>query len=239
MSDLQKPSIFGVLIDDVTQKAMSSTIRDFLSSDRYHHIVTLNPEILLEAYRNDMYKNILNAAALRSIDGIGVFYALLIQRMKLQNRITGLDLMQMILTQADDRSGKVFLAANKRGLSKWRSVRDNLSVRYPHISFTGKDLDPQIFDHKLQDNSVDVVLCNFGAPEQEFFLHRLSDHHAKIGIGIGGAFDFITGAVPRAPRFMRTIGLEWLYRLYKQPQRWKRIYNAVIVFPYYVISKKK
>lgn len=86
--------------------------------------------------------------------------------------------------------------------------------------------------NKILDFSPDIMICNFGAPYQEkFIFHNLGKiPSVKIGIGIGGALDFLTGKIKRAPKWMRFLGLEWLWRLIKQPKRFKRIYRAVFVF---------
>ena len=82
--------------------------------------------------------------------------------------------------------------------------------------------------------------CNFGAPDQEYFLESLRgrSESVRLVMGVGGAFDFLTGKLPRAPRVFRVIGLEWLWRLFLQPSRWKRIWRAVVVFPIAVIQEK-
>lgn len=87
---------------------------------------------------------------------------------------------------------------------------------------------------KVYDFAPDILICNFGAPKQEkFIFHNLNKIPSlKVAIGIGGALDFITGKIKRAPKFMRKLGLEWLYRLIKQPERFKRIFKAVFVFTF-------
>jgi N-acetylglucosaminyldiphosphoundecaprenol N-acetyl-beta-D-mannosaminyltransferase len=81
-------------------------------------------------------------------------------------------------------------------------------------------------------------MCNFGAPWQEFFIRSQKNDIIKIGIGVGGTFDFWTGKVKRAPIFLRKIGLEWMWRLIQQPKRMRRIFRAVIIFPIRVIFNK-
>jgi len=84
-------------------------------------------------------------------------------------------------------------------------------------------------------------LCNFGAPYQELLLAGLRNQPGtiRVAMGVGGSFDFLTGKVKRAPRWMRAVGLEWLWRLLLQPRRLKRIWNAVVVFPVQVFLKNK
>ncbi|MFZ1720550.1 MAG: WecB/TagA/CpsF family glycosyltransferase, partial [Candidatus Moraniibacteriota bacterium] len=84
-----------------------------------------------------------------------------------------------------------------------------------------------------------LLFSNFRAPHQEFFIAKFKDKvsELRIGIGVGGAFDFLTGKRKRAPKWLRAIGLEWLWRVIQQPSRIRRIWNAVIVFPVRVFWK--
>jgi N-acetylglucosaminyldiphosphoundecaprenol N-acetyl-beta-D-mannosaminyltransferase len=100
------------------------------------------------------------------------------------------------------------------------------------------ELDWNVKSHISQYN---IILVNFGAPEQEQFIYSLKGQEnakIKLAIGVGGSFDFLTGKVKRAPAWMRSIGLEWLFRLIQQPNRWKRIWNAVVIFPIKVLFSK-
>lgn len=237
MSQKEQGHVFGVRIDNILHTTITKNIDAYLSGDQYHHIVTLNPEILLKARADAHYRDVLNGSDLNIVDGTGVRIALWRRGQSLNSRVTGVDLMHEILAKVDDFSGTVFLATHIEGLSSLQKVKDIFESLYPNITFSGADIDPKNVHKK--NIFADVVLCNFGAPEQEFFLNTLCDEQVKIGVGVGGAFDFVTGAVPRASKWMRICGIEWIYRLYKQPHRWKRIYNAVIVFPILSIINTK
>ncbi len=219
--------IFGTRIDLMSHDVLASAVDDYLTSTTYHRITTLNPEILLAARESAQYREVVNHADINIIDGTGVCLALWQRSAEHLTRVTGVDLMHMILTRVDACAGTVFLATRRDGLSTWTEAKNALEVRYPHIVFSGADLNPQ--STEPMHITADVILCNFGAPGQEVFLQRVTG--GKIGVGVGGAFDFATGALLRAPRWMRRIGCEWAYRLYQQPHRWKRMYRALIVFP--------
>ena len=85
-----------------------------------------------------------------------------------------------------------------------------------------------------------LLFVAFGHPKQEKWIFKHLDQlpSVKVAIGVGGSFDFISGNVSRAPEVLRSLGLEWLYRLIKEPWRWKRIYTAVVVFPFLVLKQK-
>lgn len=232
--------IFDVRIDCCTKDDMNCVISQFIASQSYHHIVTLNPEILLHARRNDAYRDVLNKSDLVIADGIGIKFALWRFGHHLPQRMTGVNVMHNILDTINAHAGSVFLATNKNGLSLYDDVYKTLHMLYPRIDFFGMDIDPyNANQHMSLKITADVVLCNFGAPEQEYFLSTILSKHVKIGVGVGGSFDFVTGILPRAPHIMQKCGMEWLFRLYKQPHRWKRIIRAVIIFPVYIICNKK
>jgi N-acetylglucosaminyldiphosphoundecaprenol N-acetyl-beta-D-mannosaminyltransferase len=162
--------------------------------------------------------------------------------------------MMEILHLAEKKNIPVFLAARKDGLSTWQETKEAILKKYPKLSILGKNIfchprvggDPvsglEVFslDYRLHGNDNFIVFCNFGAPHQELFLNSLKNDNIRIAMGVGGSFDFLTGKMKRAPVFMRRIGLEWLWRLLQQPQkRWKRIWNAVVVFPVKVIFGNK
>jgi N-acetylglucosaminyldiphosphoundecaprenol N-acetyl-beta-D-mannosaminyltransferase len=150
-----------------------------------------------------------------------------------------------ILEIADKSSYRVCLIANKKGLSTWEQTRDAILEKFSNLKIVGKNInyDKGEISKQVQNeiNKSDIVFVNFGAPLQEIFLYRLSKtgSGAKLGIGVGGAFDYIAGAVPRAPLWMRQFGLEWLYRLGIQPHRFYRIYKAIIIFPGIILFTKR
>jgi N-acetylglucosaminyldiphosphoundecaprenol N-acetyl-beta-D-mannosaminyltransferase len=233
--------ILGIRIDNLSKKEVLQKIKSFLKSANFHQIVTINPEIILQAKNNTDYKKILNNTSLNIADGIGVKFAFLRYGQKLKARYSGVDLMWNILEIADKSNYKVCLIASKKGLSTWEQTRDAILEKFPNLKIVGKNInyDKGEISNQVQNeiNKSDIVFVNFGAPLQEIFLNRLSKagSRAKLGIGVGGAFDYISGAVPRAPLWMRQIGLEWLFRLFQQPHRAKRIFNAVVVFPIKVL----
>lgn len=163
--------------------------------------------------------------------------------LKRLTRFPGADLMEEILKIANERHLSVYLAVRADGLSSYEEVKAAIVKKYLNITIGGANIDiadcrVQIADSKcvalqseIKNLQSAIILCNFGAPEQEIFLAKLHDTGAHLGIGVGGSFDYLTGKIRRAPRWMRSLGLEWLWRLILQPRRFRRIWNAVVVFP--------
>lgn len=232
------PNILEVFIDNLTKKEILRRVKDFLSEKKFHQIVTVNPEFILEAQKDQQFRNILNQADLRIADGIGIRFALFIQGKWLSARMPGADLMREILAISESQKLKVFLAINKEGLSAYKEIKNALNKIFPNILLrgsnlkkNGQEIPPDIFES-------DIVLCNFGAPYQEKFATKINSGRIRLCMGVGGSFDYITKKTSRAPKILRMAGIEWFWRLLIQPQRWKRIFKSIIIFPIKVIFYK-
>jgi N-acetylglucosaminyldiphosphoundecaprenol N-acetyl-beta-D-mannosaminyltransferase len=190
------------------------------SGERFR-IATVNPEYLLEAKRNRRFHESLRRADLALVDGFGIVLMARLFGQKLE-RYPGADLLSDMLEKAEAKNIPVFLALAETGLSRFEDIRAALAKRYPRVRVS-------LLEDPLSLPRAAVVLCNYGAPLQEYFLDQLPG--GSVRMGIGGAFDFLTGALPRAPRFFRASGLEWLWRLMLQPKRLPRIFRATVAFP--------
>ncbi len=256
----------NVKIDNLSQEEILNRVKNALNQKNqdktFLQINTVNPEFILEAQKNQKFRDILNAkTSLNIADGIGLKFASWRYGKNLKCRWAGVDLMGEILKIADKNKQRVFLIANKKGLIACQEVAEVIEKIYPNLEIKGvnvaverntKDLRFKIYD--LENNIIslyslksyilnhksDVLFCALGAPQQEILLHNLQDTGIKLAMGVGGSFDFLTGKIKRAPKWMRIIGLEWFWRLILEPRyRLKRIYNAVMVFPIRVIVNKE
>lgn len=238
MSSITSLYLCGVTVRNPSCTEIEDVIGHFLTDGASHYVVTVNPEMLHRAVHEPHFAGILNAADLHVIDGFGISCAFFYHRGRVLCRMTGVELMWQLVDRADRNDLMIFLAANAFGLTLWQEMADVIHDRYPRVRINGANIDP----HKPQldsDVRADIMLCNFGAPQQEYFLQACTKRHIfKVGVGVGGAFDFATGRITRAPRWMRRCGCEWLWRLIKQPSRWRRIMRAVIIFPWYVVRGK-
>ncbi len=230
--------ILGVRIDSLGKEKISDKVKYFLNENKFHQIATVNPEFILEAQSDAEFKKILNGSDLCVADGAGIWFAFLRYGKILKARTSGADLMEEILKIASEKSAGIFLAASKDGLSLWKETRDAILKKHPGLKISGADLDKNSPVYKMPDGYV-IVFCNFGAPYQEKFIDSIKNDNMRLAMGVGGSFDFLTGKIRRAPKFMRVIALEWLWRLIQQPKRIKRIFNAVIIFPIKIIFTSK
>ncbi len=158
----------------------------------------------------------------------------------LPERVTGTDMMELICKNIAD-SRKIYLLGGTPGIAnKTASI---LKKKW-HTNIVGTNsgsADESAEDEIVKDinrSRADILFVAFGAPKQELWIARNLEkfQSVKVVIGIGGAFDFISGNIKRAPSIMRKLGIEWLYRLILQPSRIKRIINATIVFPLTIIK---
>lgn len=236
--------ILGVPISVDGRARILEKVRSFLREARFHRIATVNPEFLVLASRDSSFRENLLAADLRVADGFGMVLSGLLQGEEVP-RFPGVDLLHDILSIAEKDEYSVFLAIRQDGLSLYSDVHAALLKMHPRLQIDGMDVDiadSQVLSlkSKIINHKSKIILCNFGAPEQELFLESLrsTPSDVRLAIGVGGSFDFLTGKQKRAPKWLRVLGLEWLWRLILQPKRWKRIWNAVVVFPVKVLLQK-
>jgi len=228
-------TILGVRIDNFFVREIKEKIFAILQENpRQKFITTLNPEILLEAHQEEEYRDILNNADLNICDGFGVKLISFLKGKKIKARFTGADLVDFLLDKASNTGSRVLVIAAKNSLSAPAEIEQRIKKRCPDLYAksiyfsSGQDF----FENAIMKQA-EIVFVNFGAPEQEKFIfeNRAKFPNAKILIGVGGTFDFLTGKICRAPRFLRALGLEWLWRLMREPKRFRRIWNAVVIFP--------
>jgi N-acetylglucosaminyldiphosphoundecaprenol N-acetyl-beta-D-mannosaminyltransferase len=158
---------------------------------------------------------------------------------KIKNRFTGVELADFLLKKAKNTNLKVLVVVSKNSLSAPLEIERGITDKFGLAAKAKYFPDPIFFDCE-EAKEAQIILVNFGAPEQENFIneYRHKFPEARILAGVGGAFDFLTGRFKRAPKIFRNLGLEWLWRLFQEPKRIKRIYSAVIVFPFLSLTRK-
>ncbi len=233
--------LFGINVSKITKKELWEKINEYLSGKQQKYLVTINPEIILHAGKDEEYFYILNHSAINIPDGVGLKFAGWLSGKNLKI-IPGADLVKDMLDFAQKKNKKVGIINWAHGLSNKNDIEKALKKKYPQLKFFVKDVENPS-KTSLKDNSElnnfcpDILFVTFGAPEQEkFIFHNLKKiPSVKLAMGVGGSFDYLTAKAKRAPWIMRKIGLEWLWRLFgflsgQKKGRKKRIYNAVIKF---------
>jgi len=241
-----KVNILGVLIDNFKKAEVLGAAEQFLSNGRQHYIVTANPEMVVAAGKDKKFLEILNKADLTVPDGFGLILAARYLGKQLFERVPGVDLMLDICRMVEQKSYSVFLVTAEEGLSKPEETIAALNKKFPGLKIGGVVLAEGESSEKIiteiNEARPDVMFVSLrGIGRQEKFINESLNKipSVKIAMGVGGAFDFISGKIKRAPRSMRRIGLEWLWRLFMQPWRLKRILTATAKFSWLVIRKGK
>lgn len=217
-------------------------------------IFTVNPEFVVDAFYDLEFQKTLNNSDYNSIDGFGVAwkvfseeYKSFFSTKKISNYVfTGVDISEKVLEILNRESMSLFLLGGSKENRVSEKVAEYIKSKFPKINLIGysSDFSYKEFDDKdtlrfinqrMKEKSIsviDVVLVAYGHKNQEFWIERNQNLiPAKICIGVGGTFDYLSGNIKRAPKIMRNFGLEWFFRLLTQPSRILRIFKAVILFP--------
>ena len=224
--------ILGVRVDNLSMNEVLEKIRGFLNDGRQHQIVTVNPEFIVKAQKDEEFKKILNEADLAIPDGTGLLWASRMLGESLKERVAGVDLISVIMNQESGIKSKVFLLGGRN------RIAEKIAMQWAAVIGFTEDI--EITVSSVNGCQPDILLVALGAPKQEKWIAENLKKVAsvKLAIGVGGAFDMISGRIRRSPRLMQKIGLEWFWRLILQPWRVSRIFNAVIVFPWLVLKSK-
>lgn len=238
------PAILGINLSNGSEEEALKKVSEFLNGNSMHYLVTPNPEIILAAQTDPDFFKILNQADLSLADGFGLKLAGLLTKQKI-TRITGADFSLKILALAQMRKLKVMIINWENGLSSAREIKAVLQKNYPHLDCLVADVSRDLSldagaQVVLNDFAPTIIFTTLGFPYQEkiIFNNLKNWPSVRLAIGVGGTFDFLTGKARRAPRIMRQLGLEWLWRLIRQPRRIVRIYRATFVFMAKILFNK-
>ena len=236
-------NILGVNISQLTMAETVKTALDFLEDGKNHVIYTPNSEIIYEAYKNPDFADVLNSADINTADGIGVVYASKLLGKPLSERVAGFDFLNNLIEAAAPLNKRVFLFGSKPGVAEEAGAE--LERKYPGIVIAGtrdgyfKDDESEQIANQIKQAEPDIVFVCLGAPKQENWIYKYKDIiGAKIIMGAGGSLDVLAGKVERAPEKWQKAGLEWAYRLKKEPKRFMRM-TALPKFGFTVLLRGK
>ena len=227
-----KINVLGIHFDDLTVAEAVEIGSRFLDSDCFHYAVTPNPEFILSAEKDGAFRSIINRADLVLADGIGVIHSARLLGTPLKGRVTGVDFAANMLAELDQRGGRLFLLGAKPGVAE--TAGENISRQYPNLTVCGthdgyfKQDEPVV--QTIREAKPDLLFVCLGAPKQEKWMAAHgADTGAKLAIGLGGVLDVYAGTVQRAPKAFQKLGMEWAYRLYKEPKRFGRMVRLPLV----------
>ncbi len=235
-------SILNIEIDHFSEDQLETILRGWLSGWQQKKIVTPNAEMILAAQKDKEFQRLLNEADMVLPDSVSLRYAVAAQGGKFRFRHPGTDTVIRLARLCQENKKKILLFGAEADIAK--RAGEELKKQFPGLEVVGlnpgvikKNEDGSYLNQELieliNSHQPDVLAVALGQKRQEQFINEYLSHcpTVKMAIGIGGAFDMIAGVLPRAPRWFRMTGLEWLWRLRLQPKRIGRIYRAVIVFP--------
>lgn len=225
---MDKVNILGVNVDMVDINGAADRIMEFLDEEGLHTVFTPNSEIIMAAYRDAAFADILNRADLLTADGIGVVYASKILKKPIKERAAGYDIACTVLDRIKDTGHKLYLFGGKPGVAEDAMTR--LLQKYKGLKIVGlrngyfKPEDEKSIVEDINNSGADIVFVCLGAPLQEKWIDRhRTELKTHVAMGIGGSLDVFAGKTERAPEFFCKTGLEWFYRLCKEPWRAKRM----------------
>jgi N-acetylglucosaminyldiphosphoundecaprenol N-acetyl-beta-D-mannosaminyltransferase len=229
--------VLGVRLDVVTEAGALAVMMQWIEAARSRsagapwttrQVVTLNPEMVMAAQANAQLRDIFAGASLVVPDGIGVVWAARLRGAQVPGRVTGVDTVVALARLAAERGWGLFLLGAAPGVAEAAAAR--LRDRFPGLivagthSGTPDPAEDALSAGLVRASGADVVCVAYGAPAQEEWIARNHDRlGAGLALGVGGTLDVLAGRVPRAPDWMRRAGLEWAFRLLRQPWRWRRM----------------
>ncbi len=221
-------SIHGLKIHNTTVKEARDSILNMLSEPRMHAVFTPNAEIVMQAVRNPELANMLNQADLLLADGAGVVLGSKLLKTPLREKVSGIDLAKALMSLNQNPKLSFYLFGGSPGVAEKAAV--HLLSNYPGIRIAGyrhgyfqPEETPGIVAD-INSKKPDILYVCLGAPKQEQWITENSSAlNCRAAIGLGGSLDVFAGVGKLAPEWMRKAGLEWLFRLIREPHRWRRM----------------
>ncbi|TSC80353.1 MAG: N-acetylglucosaminyldiphosphoundecaprenol [Candidatus Peregrinibacteria bacterium Gr01-1014_25] len=241
---MERIHLLGIPIDALTMEQALVRLRALLTGDAQCHVMTPNSEMLVAAVCDPAFAAVLRSTSLNLPDSAGLLWAARWTGQNLPERVAGVDAMTRFLEQVGEDHG-VFLLGADEGIAA--RAADALRARNPRLRVVGTHAGspspadaPSILD-RIRAASPSILLVAYGAPAQDLWIHThlRTLPSVRLAVGVGGTFDFWAGKRHRAPLWLQRLGLEWLWRLVREPRRWRRIFTAVVVFPWMVVRHKK
>ncbi|UCZ52712.1 WecB/TagA/CpsF family glycosyltransferase [Bacillus shivajii] len=233
---MESINILGLKISKLTQQQTVMKILSSVQRKKRMFVVTANPEIVMCAHEEEDYYRILQTADIITPDGIGVVKGARILGERIPERVAGYDLFLKLLKEANEKELSIYLLGAKE-IVLAKSV-DVIKKDFPNVNIVGHhhgyfNLHDETIVNEIKDKNPDFVFVALGFPRQEEWISRhISNFEKGVFIGLGGSFDVIAGETLRAPDIWIKLNVEWLYRLIKQPSRWRRMLSL----PHFIIK---
>ena len=227
--------ILGCRLDLLDQDAATEAVLRFAHEGAGAQVVTLGTEMVVYAQHDSAFRAVINSSALSLCDTVGVLAVARRRGAQLNERVTGVELMERLCQRAAAEGLPVYLFGGAEGVAA--DAAAILEVSFPGLIIAGarngfytSEEEPAIVE-TIRNSGARILFVGLGSPRQEMWLARnLRASGCGAGIGVGGSFDVISGRVKRAPMIWRQLGIEWLYRLIRDPRRLRR----QLALPYFI-----
>ena len=236
---VQKVEILNFFFNSLKKNELLSHLYKKINNKEKTFLVTANPEIVMYANKDAGYKDIIQGADYLIADGYGIILASKLLGKPLPERIPGFEIMTALLEEGDRQGWSVyFFGAKEEVVSK---AVTTVTERYENLTIAGYhngyfDWNDTYVQEEIKAKEPDLIFVALGFPKQEQWISSNINHFNKgVFIGLGGSFDVLAGAVKRAPLIWQKLNLEWLYRLIKQPSRWRRM----LALPHFILKVMK
>ena len=234
---MKRSTILNIKIDQRSKGDLNKFSSNALINSSKTDISFVNPEIILDATKNEMLNKYLNTITERNfIDGVGILIFKALFGNSMGPRNTGTDYMLELCKISEVENKKIFFLGGAPGVGenakvKFKELHPNSNIVGVHHGYFSIDEESEIIS-KINSTGTDILVVCIGCPKQEEFIMRnLSLLNAKLILGNGGALDYYSGVVVRAPKLIQTIGFEWLWRLFQDFNQ-KRILRQLKLFEY-------
>lgn len=234
--------ILGLPLDNISLLEAAEEI--LRPAPHTRQVSFINVDCVNRSCADAEYRGILQSSDLRLADGIGLRIAGRLLRSEIKQNVNGTDLFPVLCEMAAARGLRIFLLGGRPGVAA--DVASRMSARFPKLQFSGvrhgyfQPHEEAGVVNEINASGTDILLVAFGAPLQEKWIRRNRQRLAvRSALGVGGLFDFYSGRIPRAPQWLRELGLEWTFRLYQEPGRmWRRYLVGNVVFLARVLGEK-
>ena len=237
-------TILGIRLNNVTMTEAVETIVERMGGNGSQQICFVNADCANIAYRDHDYHEVIQQAGLVLADGIGLKLAGKLLARDIRQNVNGTDLFPRLCSALSSSGMGLYLLGGRPGVAE--GVRDWLAQEHPEVKVSGyhhgyftSEEEPEVIGH-IADSGAKLLLVALGAPRQDMWIsENLERTGVRVAMGVGGLFDFYSGRTPRAPQWMREMGLEWLYRFGQEPGRmWKRYFVGNALFLIRVIKAR-
>ena len=243
-----KVEILGIKLDNLGADESVEYLIGRIRRAEKTYVATPNPEMLVLAQQDPLFKSVLNAADLSVPDGFGLILIAKALKLPLKEKVAGTDLVEALIRHHGSELKIYLLGAGEgigtRAAEHLKALNQDLKIvgilSGGKLNIDGEFDNEEVILESIRASDANLLLVALGQVKQEKWIYRhLLSLPGVMSIGIGGALDFYAGRVNRAPRILQRLGLEWLWRLLLEPKRFWRIINAVIVFPYLVLKYER